>query len=131
MYFYWTLPSRILPYSKVVKGERNGKGKCIFIGHCRAESYFIQRYGKKTSSQSNTHEVRLYVHAQKKPSASNLNIENKKQTAFVKKIGARCAYWCEALDVQGTLKVEITAQRADEEKGLLKLRAVIFLEMNE
>ena len=67
----------------------------------------------------------------KKPSASNLNIENKKQTAFVKKIGARCAYWCEALDVQGTLKVEITAQRADEEKGLLKLRAVIFLEMNE
>ena len=99
MYFYWTLPSRILPYSKV---------------------------RKKTSSQSNTHEVRLYVHAQKKPSASNLNIENKKQTAFVKKIGARCAYWCEALDVQGTLKVEITAQRADEEKGLLKLRAVIF-----
>ena len=25
MYFYWTLPSRILLYSKVVKGERNGK----------------------------------------------------------------------------------------------------------
>ena len=49
----------------------------------------------------------------------------------MKKIGARCAYWYEALDVQGTLKVEITTQRADEEKGLLKLRAVIFLEMNE
>ena len=72
-----------------------------------------------------------YTFMHKKTSASNLNIENKKQTTFVKKIGARCAYWCEALDVQGTLKVEITAQRADEEKGLLKLRAVIFLEMNE
>ena len=126
MYFYWTLPSRILPYSKVVKGERNGKGKCIFIGHCRAESYFIQRYGKKnefTKQYARSSPIRSCT---KKPSASNLNIENKKQTAFVKKIGARCAYWCEALDVQGTLKVEITAQRADEEKGLLKLRAVIF-----
>ncbi len=99
MYFYWTLPSRILPYSKV-----------------RKKNEFTKQYARSSPIRSCT----------KKPSASNLNIENKKQTAFVKKIGARCAYWCEALDVQGTLKVEITAQRADEEKGLLKLRAVIF-----